>query len=77
MRSEGYSSWSVCVCVSACLSVPANLQSGYKAAKERYQRLQCYVDIVVNVAFFLKLFRCKDRVLFAYHGEVRHFCLPA
>ena len=35
------------------------------------------MDIVLNVAFFLKLFCCKDRAIFAYHGDVRHFCLPA
>ena len=73
MRSEGYCSWSVCVCV--CLSVPANLQS--QAIRQPNSNTKCYVDIVLNGAFFLKLFRCKDRGLFAYHGEVRHFCLPA
>ena len=43
-------------------------------AKHRYQWPQCSVDIV---AFFLKLFCCKDRAVFSCRGEVRHFCLPA
>ena len=39
MRSEGYSSWSV----SVCLSVDDySRTTGYEAAYERYQQLQCY-----------------------------------
>ena len=62
MRSEGYCTWSACV-------RSANLapQAIYEAARERYQRPQRYVDIVLNGAFFF----------FDYRGEVRHFCLPA
>ena len=47
MRSEGYSSWSVClsvclfVCLSVCLSVDDySRTTGYEAAYERYQQLQ-------------------------------------
>ena len=60
----------VCVCPSVCYPY-----SAIPAAKEQYQRPQCYVDIVLNGAFFLKLFCCKDRGFFAYTGEVGHFCL--
>ena len=43
MRSEGYSSWSVCLCLSVCLSVDDySRTTGYEAAYERYQQLQCY-----------------------------------
>ena len=41
MRSEGYSSRSVCL--SVCLSTTIlPLYTGYEAAYERYQQLQCY-----------------------------------
>ena len=45
MRSEGYSSRSVCVsvCLSVCLFVyDYSRTTGYEAAYERYQHLQCY-----------------------------------
>ena len=49
MRSEGYGSRSVClfVCLSVCLSVclfvyDYSRTTGYEAAFERYQHLQCY-----------------------------------
>ena len=57
----------VCLCV--CLSVGYH----YKAAKDRYQRPHFYVGIVLNGAFILQLFCCKDRA-FLFTG---HFCLPA
>ena len=47
MRSEGYSSWSVSlsVCLSVCLSVDDySRTTGYEAAYERYQQLQCYIQ---------------------------------
>ena len=52
MRSEGYSSRSVCLCVCVCL--------GYEAAYERYQQLQCYKGKKNNVAIFLKRLRSRD-----------------
>ena len=45
MRSEGYSSWSVCLSVR--LSVyDYSRTTGYEAAYERYQQLQCYKGII-------------------------------
>ena len=57
MRSEGYSSGSVClfVCLSVCLSVDDySRTTGYEAAYERYQQLQCYKGMKNNVAILLK-----------------------
>ena len=43
MRSEGYSNRSVTVCLSDCLFVgDFSRTTGYEAAHERYQQLQCY-----------------------------------
>ena len=71
MRSEGYSSWSVClsvcpsvhlsVCPSVCLSVyDYSRTTGYEAAYERYQQLQCYKGMKNNVAIFQKRLRSRD-----------------
>ena len=63
MRSEGYSSRSVCLFV--CLSVCQHLFSrttGYEAAYERYQQLQCYKGRKNNVAILLKRLRSRDIV---------------
>ena len=63
MRSEGYSSWSVClsVCVSVCLCVDDySRTTGYEAAYERYQQLQCYKGMKSNVAILLKRLRSRD-----------------
>ena len=62
MRSEGYihciySSRSVCTClsVSVCLFVYDYSQTtGYEAAYEGYQQLQCYMGKKINVAILLK-----------------------
>ena len=53
MRSEGYSSRSVClfVCLSVCDYSPT---TGYEAAYERYQQLQCYKGKEINLAILLK-----------------------
>ena len=56
MRSEGYSSRSVCL--SVCLFVYD--YSGYEAAYERYQHLQCYNAMKINVAILLKRLRSRD-----------------
>ena len=67
MRSEGYSSRSVClsvclfVCLSVCLSVYYySRTTGYEAAYERYQQLQCYKGKKNNVAILLKRLRSRD-----------------
>ena len=66
MRSEGYSSRSVClsslsVCLSVCLSVDDySRTTGYEAAYERYQQLQCYKGKKINVAILLKRLRSRD-----------------
>ena len=57
MRSEGYSSRSVClcVCVSVCVCVyDYSRTTGYEAAYERYQQLQCYKGRKNNVAILLE-----------------------
>ena len=59
MRSEGYSSRSVCL--SVCLSTTIlALQAIYEAAYERYQQLQCYKGKKFNVAILLKRLRSRD-----------------
>ena len=45
MRSEGYSSHSVCLCV--CVSTTCT--TGYEVTYERYQQLQCYKCMKNNV----------------------------
>ena len=60
MRSEGYSSRSVClfVCLFVCLSVcDYSRTTGYEAAYERYQQLQCYNGKKNNVAILLRRLR--------------------
>ena len=61
MRSEGYGSRSVCLFV--CLSVCPRLFSDYRleAAYERYQHLQCYKGMKINVAILLKRLRSRWR----------------
>ena len=59
MRSERYSSRSVCL--SVCLSVyDYSRTTGYEAAYERYQHLQCYKGKKTNVAILLKQLRLRD-----------------
>ena len=59
MHSEGYSSWSVCLFI--CLSVDDySRTTGYEAAYERYQQLQCYKGMKNNVAILLKRLRSRD-----------------
>ena len=69
MRSEVYSSRSVCLSVlavcmsglSVCLFVSDySLTAGYEAAYERYQQLQCYKGKKSNVAVLLKRLRSRD-----------------
>ena len=59
MRSEGYSSRSVCL--SVCLFVSDySRTTGYEAAYERYQQLQCYKGKKRDVAILLKQLRWRD-----------------
>ena len=61
MRSDGYSSRSVCL--SVCLSAydySRTTATGYEAAYERYQQLQCYKGKKYNVAILLKRLRSRD-----------------
>ena len=63
MRSEGYSSRSVClsVCLSVSLFVSnCSRTTGYEAAYERYQQIQCYKGRINNVAILLKRLRSRD-----------------
>ena len=52
-------SWSVCLFV--CLSVDEySRTTGYEASYERYQQLQCYKGMKINVAILLKRLRSRD-----------------
>ena len=54
---------SVClsVCMSVCLSVDDySRTTGYEAAYERYQQLQCYKGMKINVVILLKRLRSRD-----------------
>ena len=55
MRSKGYGT--LFVCPSVTLSSGT---TGYAAAIQRYQQLQRYKDMKMNVAFFLKQLRSRD-----------------
>ena len=51
----------LCVCLSVCLSVyDCSRTTGYEAAHERYQQLQCYNGMINNVAILLKRLRSRD-----------------
>ena len=55
----------VCVCLSVCLFVCLSVDdysrtTGYEAAYERYQQLQCYKGMKNNVAILLKRLRSRD-----------------
>ena len=48
-------------CLSVCSSVDDySRTTGYEAAYERYQQLQCYKDMKPNVAILLKRLRSRD-----------------
>ena len=50
----------LCVCLSVCLSVDDySRTTGYEAAYERYQQLQCYKGMKNNVAILLKRLRSR------------------
>ena len=51
----------LCVCVSVCLCVrDYSRTTGYEAAYERYQQLQCHKGLKNNVAILLKPLRSGD-----------------
>ena len=51
----------LCVCLSVCLFVDDySRTTGYEAAYERYQQLQCYKGMIYNVAILLKRLRSRD-----------------
>ena len=58
MRSEGYSSRSVCLFV--CPRLFSHYRLLYEAAYERYQQLQYYMDMKKNVAILVKRLRSRD-----------------
>ena len=59
MRSEGYSSRSVSVSVSLFVH-DYSRTTGYEAAYERYQHLQCHKGMKNDVAILLKRLRSRD-----------------
>ena len=51
----------LCVCVSVCLCVrDYSLTTGYEAAYELYQQLQCYKGKKNNMAILIKPLRSGD-----------------
>ena len=51
----------LCVCVCVCVCVyDYSRTTGYEAAYERYQQLQCYKGKKNNVAILLKRLRSRD-----------------
>ena len=51
----------LCVCLFVCLFVDDySRTTGYEAAYERYQQLQCYKGMKKNVAILLKRLRSRD-----------------
>ena len=58
--TAGYGTWSVCVCLSVCLS--AAILHYRVAARERYQRIQNHVNLKTKMAIFLKRLRsCENK----------------
>ena len=60
MRSEGYSTWSVCLCVCVCVCVGTYSRTTCKkAAKNRYQWVQCHTGLIFKMAIFVNPLRSK------------------
>ena len=73
MRSEGYSTW--CVCLSVCLSVTTfSATARNNAPNKIYQRLQRDMSKVLKMAFSLKMLGSEVMALFAYRGSVQRCC---
>ena len=62
MRSEGYSCCSVCLSVCCLFVSDYSRTTGYEAAYERYQQLQCYKGKKNNVAILLKRLDCVREI---------------
>ena len=56
----------LCVCLFVC---DYSRTTGYEAAYERYQQLQCYKGKKTNVAILLKRLRSRDTILIQYNVE--------
>ena len=62
MRSEGYSTWYVILSVCPSVRLSGTTYSGTthnKAAKKRYQRVQCHTGLIFKIAIFVKVLRSK------------------
>ena len=68
MRSEGYSTWSVCLCV--CLSVTTfSATARNNAPNKIYQRFRQDMSKVLKMVFSLKMLRSGVTVIFAYAAK--------
>ena len=56
----------LCVCLFVC---DYSRTTGYEAAYERYQQLQCYKGKKNNVAILLKRLRSRDTISIQYNVE--------
>ena len=65
MRSEGYSTWSVCLSVTTFSATTRK-----KPAKKQHQRFQRYTGFICKMAIFVKVLRFKAMVLQEF-GVVR------
>ena len=66
MRSEGYSTWSVILSVRPSIrpsvrlsGTPYSGTTRNKAAKKRYQRVQCHTGLMFKIGIFVKVLRSK------------------
>ena len=64
MRSEGYSTWSVCLSVTMFSATARN-----NAPNKIYQRLQRDMSKVLKMAFSLKMFRSGVTAIFAHAAK--------
>jgi hypothetical protein len=58
MRSEGYSTWSVIPSVRLS-SATYSVTMRNKAAKKRYQRVQCHTGLIFKMVIFVKVMCSK------------------
>ena len=64
----------LCVCLCVCVCVhDYSRTTGYEAAYERYQQLQCYKGLKNNVGILLKRLRSRDMASFAYRDRLRWY----
>ena len=69
MRSEGYSTWSVCLSVTTFSATACN-----NAPNKIYQRLQRDMSKVLKMAFSLTMLRSEVMASFAYRESHRRYC---